>query len=285
MSQRVKAPLSLKNLRELMNKDVQRFRFDVLGWGRPEKMGVYAFFVDGILIDTGHSRAQKQAQELIKLPVEQIFITHHHEDHAGNLRAIQEYLKCPSYAHPLCAEIMKSPPEVCFIERKTWGSNNAVDNIIPIEDEIKTANHNFQIIHTPGHSDDHVCLYEPNEGWLFSGDLYVHHYIRYFMGSESVTEQMESIKKVLKLDFDRIFCSHNPKETEGKANFQRKLQFLEDFYGNVVQLHEQGLSPSRIMKQLKLKESWFVRLTSSGWLSGVNMVKSVIRDEERRILM
>lgn len=265
-----------------MSDKIQRFRFDVNRW-KVINMWVYAFFVDGLLIDTGNSRAQKQALELTQqLPIEQIFITHHHEDHSGNLHAILQQKKYPTYAFPLCASIMQAPPKVCFIERQTWGSNKAVHGIIPIENELKTANYNFQIIHTPGHSDDHVCLYEPAQGWLFSGDLYVHHYIRYFMETESVATQIDSIKKVLKLDFERILCSHNPQEENGKANFQKKLQFLEDFYGQVSTLHQQGYSSKKIMKQLQLKERWFMRLSSSGWLSVENMVCSVIRDERKK---
>ena len=28
-------------------------------------------------------------------------------------------------------------------------------------------------IHAPGHSPDHICLFEPERGWLFSGDTYI----------------------------------------------------------------------------------------------------------------
>ena len=30
-----------------------------------------------------------------------------------------------------------------------------------------------KVIHTPGHCSNHLCLYEPNKGWLFTGDLFV----------------------------------------------------------------------------------------------------------------
>ena len=31
----------------------------------------------------------------------------------------------------------------------------------------------FQVIYTPGHSPDHICLFEHKHGWLFTGDLFV----------------------------------------------------------------------------------------------------------------
>lgn len=267
-----------------MEDVIQRFRFVVDYFNAPAKMGVNAFFVDGLLIDTGHSNAQKKAlQTFEKLAIEQIVLTHHHEDHAGNLNALKKVCNVSVYAHEICTQLMESPPPVCFIERKTWGPNTAVQGIIPIDKTIKTEQYEFYMIPTPGHSEDHICLYEPYQGWLFSGDLYVHHYIRYFMATESVVKQINSLKKVLKLNVQRYFCSHSSREDYFQERFSKKLQFLEDFYGNVTALHQAGLSPRQIMKQLKMKEQWMIRFLSGGWLSGLNMVHSAIRDAELEI--
>lgn len=83
-----------------MSEEVQRFRFMVNTSRLADKMSVNAFFVDGLLIDTGHSNAQKEVvKTLSRLPIEQICITHHHEDHTGNLKALQEQVDCPIYGH------------------------------------------------------------------------------------------------------------------------------------------------------------------------------------------
>lgn len=264
-----------------MKDPIRRFRFSVRNSKSNPKMGVNAFFVDGLLIDTGHSNAQRNALRIFKqLELEQIVLTHHHEDHAGNLYALKQVKDCPVYAHQTCAQLMLSPPPVCFLERKIWGSNTAVQGIFPLEKTIETKAYTFHVINTPGHSDDHICLYEASQGWLFSGDLYVHDYIRYFMATESVTEQIKSLKKVLQLDVDRFFCSHSFKEDLFKERFRSKLRFLENFHGNVLQLHEKGLRPAQIMLELGMKEKWLVRILSGGWLSGINMVRSSIRDAE-----
>lgn len=180
----------------------------------------------------------------------------------------------------MAMSLMKASPPVCFLERKIWGKNTAVDTILPIGKTISTNKYQFHVIHTPGHADDHICLYEPQEGWLFSGDLYVHHYIRYFMAIESVAGQIASLQKILKLDFEYFFCSHSYHEDRGKERFQRKLQFLQDLYGNVARLHKKGYRPWRIMRKLNIKEQWMIRFLSGGWLSTLNMVLSVIRDIE-----
>jgi len=74
-----------------------------------------------------------------------------------------------------------------------------------------------------------VGLYEPNKRWLFSADLYVNSYFAYFLRNENIYQQIESIKKLLALDFDAIICSHNPQLANGKLQLEKKLKFLEDF--------------------------------------------------------
>ena len=216
---------------------------------------------------------------LIQLSVNQILITHHHEDHSGNIDALKYQFQCPVYGSNLCSELMKKPPKISPIQKVTWGDRPANYDIQPIENRIETSKYSFEIIPIPGHASDMIALYEPKEGWLFSADLWVYDYIRYFMRQESMQEQIESLKRVLKLDFDILFCSHNPQFEGGKKLLEKKLQFFEDFYGEVAKLHRQGLDKQLIMKTMGLKENWQIRLFSLGELSTLNMVKSVIRDE------
>lgn len=258
---------------------VQGFQFGSSLFGKP-KMYVYSYFVDGLLIDTGHSRARKMImQHLKQLPVKQIFITHHHEDHNGNLLALQKHFKVPSYASSLCIDIMKNPPSISFSQWLLWGNTTANNDLIPIDDQVCTPNYTFQLIPIPGHARDMVALHEANEGWLFSADLYVFDYIKFCMSNESIAVQITSIKRVLTLEFDKLFCSHNPKTKEGKKYLRRKLDFLENFYASVLHWHQKGYQPEQIMTKMKLTKLYWMRLISGGKLSGLNMVKSVIRDE------
>ena len=259
---------------------IQGFKFGSWPFGKP-KLFVHTFFVDGLLIDTGHSNMRKEVmQTLSPLEVNQIFITHHHEDHSGNLIAFQNHFKCPTYASSLCVELMKNPPPISFAQWLAWGKTAPNFNIIPEDKTINTPNHQFDLIPIPGHAIDMLGLYEKNKGWLFSGDLFVNDYIRYFMRNESMATQIESIKKVLKLDFEILMCNHNPQLNGGKKRLQNKLNFFEDLYGKVSDLHQKGFSVNAIIKALKIKRSTFIRILSTGNLSTVNMIKSIIRDEQ-----
>ena len=253
--------------------------------GKP-KLLVYVYFIDGLLIDTGQPRMRKEVLETVKdLPVKQIFVTHHHEDHSGNAPLLKAHFNCPVYAPPLCVEMMKNPPPISLAQKIFWGDRPPNRNLIVKEKVIQTPNYKFELIDIPGHAADMVALYEAEQKWLFSADLYVNSYIGYFLKNESVAQQIASTKKVLTLDFDVLFCAHNPQLEQARTQLEKKLSFLENFYSSVAELYDQNpqaYSPQQILKKLQLKEFWFVRLISLGQLSKLNMVRSVIRDEEQK---
>ena len=249
----------------------------------PPRMFTHVYFIDGLLIDTGHVNMRKEiCAELIDLPVDQMLITHHHEDHSGNTDAVQQLFDCPVYASASCAEIMKSPPPISPAQYLTWGKYDPYYKFKIAGDQVKTSNYTFDIIPIPGHAIDMIALHEKEQGWLFSADLYVYHRIKYFMRAESMAEQIESLKIILTLEFDQMYCSHYPQlDVDPKALLKKKLEFFEDFYGRVSDFYQKGYDAKRIMQSMGLKEDWNVRLLSLGGLSTLNMVRSVIRDEDK----
>jgi glyoxylase-like metal-dependent hydrolase (beta-lactamase superfamily II) len=71
-------------------------------------------------------------------------------------------------AHPKASSYLEAPsPWVPFYRRVVWGCPPP-SKTRPVDSEIRRAKFHFLVVPTPGHSDDHICLYEPNEGWLFS---------------------------------------------------------------------------------------------------------------------
>lgn len=263
---------------------VQRFRWTSSRLGGWLQLSANAYFVDGLLIDTGPSRLQRQVlADLKELPIEQIAVTHHHEDHTGNLAALRQCHSCPSYGHARCAQILAAPPSISVPEYLLWGPHHAVQNLGIIGDYLETERYVFEVYYTPGHADDHICLYEPNEGWLFSGDLYVHHTIQYFVVNEQMADQIRSLRAMLDLDFEYFFCGHSLHQTGGKARFQQKLQYFESFVQQAWHWHDQGYPPNQILQRMDIPERWFVRLSSRGWLSALNMVHSALRERPEEV--
>ncbi|WP_456461598.1 MBL fold metallo-hydrolase [Reichenbachiella sp.] len=262
-------------------EEVLGLKFGYSPFGKP-KLFTHIYYVDGLLIDTGPLKVRKQVlSSTLDLKVDKIFITHHHEDHTGNIHQLENLHNCKVYAPEMTCEIMKKPPKLSFIQKVVYGERRAHKTLIPVKDIIETKNFQFQLIPVPGHAYDMVCLYEPNRKWLFSADLYVNSYIGYFISNESIKEQIESTRKILNLDFDTMFCAHNPQLENGKDQLNKKLGFLETFFQKVKSLYLKGYSDSEIFSEMKLKENKLVKLLSGGQLSKLNMVKSVINDVEK----
>ena len=85
-----------------------------------------------------------------KNKVDQVILTHDHSDHTGILPLIRAAFHPKVYAF--------SP----FME--------GVDHVLKHGDVIRMGDRDFEVIHTPGHSSDSVCLYNPDHGVLFVGD-------------------------------------------------------------------------------------------------------------------
>ena len=134
--------------------------------------------------------------------------------------------------------------------------------------------YNLVPVHTPGHSKDHMVFFEEANGWLFSGDLYLGQRIRYFRTDEKIFDQIESLKNILKLDFDALFCAHNPCPQNGKSKLKQKLQYLEDIVGQVQKLKENGFSKKAVFNRLDPKTDRSIKLMTMGNVSFANMLAS-----------
>jgi len=268
----------------LQKKTFQDLTYFKLGsnlFGKP-KMFVYSFLIDEMLIDTGQPRIRNDfLAALKKETLQKILVTHHHEDHSGNIEAIKRLKNIEAYASPLCCDILKNPPKVEPARWVTWGQMPKAQ-LLPLHQNqpFITPNglYSFEVLGTPGHAIDQISLYESNRGWLFSGDLFVHDYVKMFMRDENIADQITSIQKLLELDFEVLFCNHQPVFSNPKPRLQNKLQFLQDFYGKIEVVYQKGFtSPKEVMKVLELKEYHFMQAFSFGQLSRVNMVKSALK--------
>ena len=85
-----------------------------------------------------------------KRAVEQVVLTHGHYDHVELLGVVREQFQ----------------PTVCAFR----GAVEGVDRVLRGGDELKAGDGVFEVLHTPGHSSDSICLYGPEDGVLFAGD-------------------------------------------------------------------------------------------------------------------
>jgi glyoxylase-like metal-dependent hydrolase (beta-lactamase superfamily II) len=92
---------------------------------------------------------------------------------------------------------------------------------------------NLRVIHTPGHTDDSVCLFESNQGWLFVGDLLYSGPI-YIQKVGGLRKYRESLQKLLSISGVRhIFSSH--------IRICEPISLLHEVYERVVSIKDSEL--------------------------------------------
>ncbi len=239
-------------------------------------MNTYFYLVDGLLIDTGQSNMRKSCLQLLQdKQINCVLLTHHHEDHSGNALALQKSRNLPVYGHPLTAEKLRKGFRILPYQRYTWGKADPLEiEVLPPQKE--TERFCFIPVHTPGHSKDHTVFLEKEMGWLFSGDLFMGSRIRYFRADEDMKGTIESLQRVLSLDFEAVFCSMSPQPINGKEMLRKKLNYLEEFYREVGKLYKEGYDEKGIIRHLG-EEAKLVKFITCGNVSRANMVRSALR--------
>lgn len=241
----------------------------------------YCFLIGGTLIDTSTRYVEKElVSELQKTNVSRIINTHYHEDHAGNNKALQEALGLEIFACPQSLPLMEAPQteKQRFYLKLMWGYPEPSQGI-PLPEIAAFDDYTFEVISTPGHTLDHVCLYEPKHKYLFTGDMYCGTAVKYLRGDENFGQQLESMRKLAALDVDTIFCSVSGAVTNGGRALKDKLDFMEQLQEKVLELNRQGLSSTEIRSSLLGKEGimyWF----TNGHFAKQNLIDSIIGNDK-----
>lgn len=248
--------------------------------GRPAYFTA-AYWVDGLLIDTGCAHTSRQLTSTLKgWRLDRIVNTHCHEDHIGANARIQEAYRCPIQIHPDGLPILLNPrlQPLQLYRRLFWGWPQPSRGE-PVEDWFETERHRFQVIHTPGHSHDHICLFEPEQGWLFTGDAYIGGKDRALRQGYDIHGIIASLKELAELPVTTIFSGSGTVRETGTQPLLDKIAYLEDLGKQISALHSQGQSPRRIRRQVLGREPYLTYVTL-GHFSGVQMVRSYLSSSE-----
>lgn len=160
---------------------------------------------DEVLIDAGD--ADQIVDQLQDTSLTTIVITHSHPDHIKNLPALLE-------DHP-DARVLAAEPDNLPIDAE------------PLGDTVRLAGRDWQVLRTPGHRDDSVCLYQPDEKVLFSGDLIFPSgsFGRTDLAEGDRERLIDSIEQIVELDVQELYAGHDEPTTEDvNAQIRQSLE-------------------------------------------------------------
>lgn len=154
------------------------------------------------VVDPGEAEPVIEALNAQKLQLNGIIITHHHYDHSGGVKTLQE-----KYNHLAVYGSHKSPL-------------NVITHRVKDRDAITCSNMTFNVIEIPGHTLDHTAFFGNN--WLFCGDTL------FSMGCGKIFEgtpelMYHSLGKLKQLpDPTQVFCGHE--YTLANLNFAKIVE-------------------------------------------------------------
>lgn len=239
---------------------------------------VAAFFVDGLLIDTGCSYTVFELLFFLEKNSPQLAVnTHFHEDHIGANRAIQERFGINIYAHPESQALINQPAKLFPYQEIAWGYPQQSE-VLSIPDTIRTDKYFFEILETPGHSAGHIVLIERSQCWCFCGDIFASERVKTIRPEEDMALTVSSLKKIVNLDMERLilFSSSGGVVENGREALLNYIGYLEGLANKSRELEKIGMSAADIVKIIFGGEH--VRAVStSGQYTTENLIRSVLK--------
>jgi glyoxylase-like metal-dependent hydrolase (beta-lactamase superfamily II) len=237
---------------------------------------VFAYLTDGLLIDTGPGKLRSSFLPFFQSRrIDRLAVTHVHEDHCGLAAELQREKGLTAYVPSGAEERALRRARLPLYRRIFWGPQPAFSpEAFP--DRIETENHTFQVVCAPGHTQYHICLFEPSRGWLFSGDVFARSEPSLIFGEEDVPEMVRTLDRLLELDVGTLFCAHAGVVENGLQALAAKRDYLLRIGERVRHYLGLGYPLRRIDRILFPKKPALTHISLGEW-SSLNLVRSAAR--------
>ncbi|WP_048165915.1 MBL fold metallo-hydrolase [Palaeococcus pacificus] len=169
---------------------------------------------EGLMIDTGTGSFFNSYKEIMEregylygIDKMTILNTHEHFDHVGGNLLWRDYfeslgMKVIFASHENTSKSLEEGDDRTILSYY-YGvpyQPHKIDIKLKNGDSLRIGSLEFKVIHTPGHTRGSICLYEPKEMLLFTGDTVFYHSVgRPDMPTGNFEELIESIARLEKL--------------------------------------------------------------------------------------
>lgn len=249
----------------------------VCGEGEEYETKIFVYALDGIMIDCGPKILEQETLAFMRENnIEQVILTHNHEDHVGAAPWILRNTDIPVYLNGEAMYEAVNPPVMAEYASTMWGVREPFQPQ-PLPESVlsRSGKYRLEAVHTPGHVPHHDCFYERERGWLFSGDLYLGTKLLFAYQTENVGRMIQSIEAVLEdYDFDTIFCAHAGVIENGKVRLNKKLLFLQELQRQTRELRAQGMDDRDIASEL-IPFEVSIETVSKGEWSRYNIIRTL----------
>jgi glyoxylase-like metal-dependent hydrolase (beta-lactamase superfamily II) len=244
------------------------------------------------LIDTGvpgkdaYAALEKQLAENGIKPIDlrKIILTHLHNDHVGLVEHIKHYSPAEVLAHSSALERLKEQAllyknmyEMTTSELETLGGGNLqqflsrfehsfreapeptpIDATLEDGETLRLGETSVKVFWTPGHAQEHICLYDADRRILFSGDhvlpkITSNISLHTYQQGDPLADYLVSLKKVENLPVDLVLPGHERTFT----NLPERVQQLKTHHKARCDEVKSALrTGDRTVYQISSKISW-----------------------------
>jgi glyoxylase-like metal-dependent hydrolase (beta-lactamase superfamily II) len=200
-----------------------------------------------ILIDTGCGigNIKKAVEEVTDQPV-MVLNTHAHNDHIAQNYMFDEIAMLD---HPWCHEAQKGLPRSEFAHfiadgmlwkplpegfdpENYYAPGFKVTKWLQDGEKVQVGDHSLEVVHTPGHTPDSICLLDREDKLFFTGDMFYTGSIYTYLNGGDLPTFVSSYQKMLEYydEYEMLMPSHNEPWVEKKV--------LKDVFKAVVDIAE-----------------------------------------------
>jgi len=185
---------------------------------------------DGVAVDPGSPKMRRSLRrhfQQIKPKITTVIATHAHEEHVGNLNWLAERTGARIYVGEMTARFLTPFKRLPWVRATIIGQPpNLNQPYRLLSDTVDSESGQLKVIATPGHSDDHIVLYDPKEKLLLAGDAFMGSYFATPNPDVDSHKWLLSLERLMELDIEIL--------VEGHGHIHTLRADIPDFPGVVI---------------------------------------------------